>query len=449
MISGLIPYPEMKESGVKRIGQVPTHWKVPRLKKWVEVNRIVLAEDTNPEYTFDYVDIGSVETGRLVAEPKRIRFGNAPSRARRVIRPGDTIISTVRTYLKAIWHAESVTNDLIASTGFAVLTPREGTVPKYVSYFCQSEAFTDRVTAESIGMAYPAIAETKLGTLEVTIPPLAEQAAIVGFLDQVEQHIRRYIHAKQKLIALLEEQKHAIVGDVVTGQIDVRTGRPYGTYKKADPGWLECVPRHWNRVRLKTLLRPVDRRSTTGEETLLSLRRDHGVVVYADHFTRPPQGATLVGFKHVKTGQLVVNRLQANNGLVFCSNLNGLVSPDYSVFEKRTSLQMQYLSDLLRTEGYRTRFRQEARGLGTGTAGFLRLYDDAFLRTVVHLPPPAEQHLILQTLESARRKLKALTGNMQRELELMKEFQACLVADVVTGKLDVRDAMGALTEGNG
>ena len=136
----------------------------------------------------------------------------------------DTILSTVRPYLKAVWHAESVRADLIASTGFAVLTPRPEVSAKFVSYSCQSDPFTSRLAAESVGIAYPVIAETRLGTLEISVPSLPEQAAIVRFLDYVDRRIQRYIRAKQKLIALLEEQKQAIIHQAVTGRIDVRTG---------------------------------------------------------------------------------------------------------------------------------------------------------------------------------------------------------------------------------
>ena len=236
MSADLKPYPAMKDSGVPWLGEVPTYWEVRRLKSWLDVNEFVLSEDTDPEYTFEYLDIGSVATGRLTAKPERIRFGNSPSRARRVVRPGDTIVSTVRTYLKAVWHAEHPGDDLVASTGFAVLTPRRGAFPRFVSYFCQSDPFTNRVTAEAVGIAYPAIAETRLGTFEVCIPPYHEQAAIVRFLDHADRRIRRYIRAKQKLIALLEEQKQAIIHQAVTGQIDVRTGKPYQAYKSLRRG---------------------------------------------------------------------------------------------------------------------------------------------------------------------------------------------------------------------
>src|SRR5690606_13110996 len=120
---GLDPNVRLKPSGIEWLGEVPEHWEVKPLKRWVRINARTLSEKTDPDFEFRYVDIGSVKTGRLVKELERIRFEAAPSRARRVLRRGDTIISTVRTYLRAIWYVDEATDDLIASTGFAVLTP--------------------------------------------------------------------------------------------------------------------------------------------------------------------------------------------------------------------------------------------------------------------------------------------------------------------------------------
>src|SRR5690606_38774884 len=195
-----------------------------------------------------YVDIGSVGTGVLTARPQRLRFAAAPSRARRVVRNGDTIVSTVRTYLKAVYFVDAESDDLVCSTGFAVLTPPTSSVPKFVSYVCQSNAFTDWVTAESVGIAYPAIAETRLGAFHVAVPPLPEQAAIVRFLDYADRRIRRYIRAKQKLIKLLEEQKQAIIHRAVTRGLD-----PNVRLKPSGVEWLGDVPEHWEVVPLKFL----------------------------------------------------------------------------------------------------------------------------------------------------------------------------------------------------
>ena len=219
--------------------------------------------------------------------------------------------------------------------------------------------------------------------------------------------------------------------------------KPYPAMKDSGVPWLGDVPEHWERRRLKSILRPIDRRSSTGTETLLSLRRDHGVVVYSDHFSRPAQGATTVGYKIVVKGQLVLNRLQANNGLVFDSPLDGLVSPDYSVFELREQVVMPFLSMLLRTSTYRDHFRRESTGLGTGSAGFLRLYDDRFLETPVPLPTMGEQTTILRFLDHVDRRIRRYIGAKQKLIRLLEEQKKAIIHRAVTRGLPAETAVKA------
>ena len=107
---------------------------------------------------------------------------------------------------------------------------------------------------------------------------------------------------------------------------------------------------------------------------------------------------------------------------------------------------MEYLSVLLRTSTYRMHFRREATGLGTGTAGFLRLYDDKLLETIVFLPPEQEQSLILNSMTIHTIKVGRLVNQLQQQIELLDEYRTRLIADVVTGKLDVRDAAAIIPE---
>ena len=219
---GLDPDVRLKPSSIEWLGDVPVHWEVRRLKHWVGINETVLPETTNPDFEFRYLEIGAVGTGVLIDKPSTIRFADAPSRARRIVRSGDTIISTVRTYLKAVWFAEDVNDDLICSTGFAVLTPRQETAPKFVSYLAQSNAFTDRVTAESVGIAYPAIAESRLSSFHVCVPPLPEQVAIVKYLDKATADVDAAIARARRHVELLREYRTRLIADVVTGKLDVR-----------------------------------------------------------------------------------------------------------------------------------------------------------------------------------------------------------------------------------
>jgi type I restriction enzyme S subunit len=224
---GLDTVVALKASGIEWLGEVPEHWEVKPLKRWVRLNARTLGQKTNPDFEFRYVDIGSVQTGRLVKELERIRFEAAPSRARRVLRQGDTIISTVRTYLKAIWYVGEDADDLIASTGFAVLTPGKNVEPEYLGYVIQSSAFVNRVAANSVGIAYPAIAETVLGRFPVALPPtVEEQQAIVAYIKAESKPLDDAITRTEEEIKLIREYRDRLIADVVTGQVDVRSWQP-------------------------------------------------------------------------------------------------------------------------------------------------------------------------------------------------------------------------------
>ncbi len=445
MFAGLKGYPEMKNSGVESLGEVPAHWKVLRLKAWLDVNQLVLPEDTDPDYTFDYVDIGSVATGQLSARPQRIRFGDSPSRARRVVRPGDTLVSTVRTYLKAVWHVEHSRADLIASTGFAVFTPRHGTIPKFMSYFFQSEPFTGRVTAESVGIAYPAIAETRLGTLEVCVPPLSEQAAIVRFLDHADRRIWHYIRAKQELIALLEEQKQALIHEAVTGRIDVRTGRPYPAYKESGVEWLGAVPAHWDVWRSKRAFRPRTELARPGD-TQLSATQAYGVIVQADYEEKIGRKITKImrhldQRRHVEIDDFVISMRSFQGGLERAWT-SGCIRSSYIVLHAATKLIVGYFRYLFKSAGYI--------GALQSTANFIRdgqdLNFENFCRVDVPFPPIDEQQHIEQAVDRGTNHIAASIERSRRQIGSLREYRARLIADVVTGKLDVRKAAAGLAE---
>jgi type I restriction enzyme S subunit len=275
--------------------------------------------------------------------------------------------------------------------------------------------------------------------VDLPLPPLVEQAAIGRFLNHATRRIDRFIRAKRKLIALLNEQKQAIVQCAVTQGID-----PNVRHVDSGVEWLGRVPAHWVVRRIKYLLREVDVRSATGDEMLLSMRMHHGIVPFAEHFARPPQAASLAGFKIVRPGQLVINRMQAGNGVIFPSNLHGLVSPDYAVFDPICDLDVAFLGELFRCRKVRGKFRAESKGLGTGTSGFLRLYNDRLGAIPIALPPRVEQNAILHGLAGRLEGLNAALDRTEREIALIREYRARLIADVVTGQLDVRAAAASL-----
>ena len=452
------PYAAYKDSGVEWLGKVPAHWEILRLKAWLDVNQMVLPEDTDPDYTFDYVDIGSVETGRLSGRPERSRFGDSPSRARRVVRPGDTIVSTVRTYLKAVWHAEHSRADLIASTGFAVLTPRRGTFPKFGSYFFQSDPFTDRVTAESVGIAYPAIAETRLGTLKVCVPPLSEQTAIVCFLDHADRRIQRYIRAKRKLIALLEEQKQAIIHQAVTGQIDVRTGEPYSAYKPSGVEWLGDVPDRWDVVPLRRVtLGCCDGPFGSGlksshytEKGVRVVRLQnigHGEFKDSDVAFISPEHYSSLGDHSVEAGDVLIAGLGDRNhpsGRA-CVAPAGIIPAMVKADCFRFRLNQEQIQPRFAALQLTATAPVASAVLSTG-ATRQRTNLQATSGRAVGVPSVPEQHSIVEYLTAPVCDISRIRVAVQQEIDLLRDYRARLITDTVTGKLDVRTAAAQLAD---
>ncbi len=220
---GLDPSGPLKPSGDPWLGDIPQHWEVRPIKRWAKINARTLGQSTEPDYKLRYIDIGSVATGRLVRGPESMYFRTAPSRARRILIAGDTIVSTVRTYLKAVWFVGYEAENLIASTGFAVFSPNPELEPEYLHYVLQDANFVDQVSANSIGIAYPAIAETVLARFRIAIPPtLAEQRDLILVIKSQTEPLVTTISRLERELWLLNEYRTRLVADVVTGKFDVR-----------------------------------------------------------------------------------------------------------------------------------------------------------------------------------------------------------------------------------
>ena len=201
----------------------------------------------------------------MVEEPQSLTFENSPSRARRILRPGDTIVSTVRTYLRAVMRVPDNTTDLIGSTGFAVLTAQPQLDSRFLSWFSQSDPFIEEVVARSVGVSYPAISPSDLARLPVPAPDPSTQRAIADFLDAETARIDALIAKKRHMFRLLEERDRGMIDDCFvprSGEAMVRlarlafvqTGvtlhegralegdavtRPYLRVANVQPGWLD------------------------------------------------------------------------------------------------------------------------------------------------------------------------------------------------------------------
>lgn len=209
-------YPEYKDSGVAWPRIIPEPWKVARLMWAASCNDDTLPEETPADYSIEYVDIGSVSLDFGIERTEALAFRDAPSRARRRVRDGDVIVSTVRTYLKAIAPIVAPSENLIVSTGFAVVRPQSALNPGFTKFVVQAGGFVDEVISRSTGVSYPAINASELMRIEIPVPSLEEQTAIATFLDRETSKIDALIAEQERLIALLAEKRQATISHAVT-----------------------------------------------------------------------------------------------------------------------------------------------------------------------------------------------------------------------------------------
>ena len=220
-----------------------------RLKYVATINDETLPDTTAPDYELRYVDIGNVTSAGEVRGSEVYTFAAAPSRARRKVQHGDVVVSTVRTYLQAIAPIENPPENLIVSTGFAVVRPQPDVLaPGFCKYLLREGAFLAEVERRSAGVSYPAINASDLGDIFVRVPPLPEQLAAARFLDAEMDRLDRLAAARQRQLKLLAAKRRALIAQAVTQGLDAQVPR-----RASGVPWLGEVPAHWEVVRMKFL----------------------------------------------------------------------------------------------------------------------------------------------------------------------------------------------------
>lgn len=220
-----------------------------RLKDIADINARALSEQTRPDYNFTYIDIGSVDSDGNIATGEQINFGEAPSRARRIVTCNDIIVSTVRTYLKAIaFIDDKYSKNTIASTGFAVLTPHKQACPKFIYYAIRNDNVIDEITKRSIGVSYPAISTSELSTIEIDIPSLEVQQRVVSYLDAKTAKIDQAIELLKKKRDAYTRLKSSVINRAVTRGLN-----PNVKLKDSGVDWIGMIPDGWDVKRFKEI----------------------------------------------------------------------------------------------------------------------------------------------------------------------------------------------------
>ncbi len=338
--------------------------------------------------------------------------------------------------------------DGIMSSAYVRLIPRSAVDIRF--FFQQYFDLYHRGIYNQLGAGVRStLGPSDLLDLSVVLPPLPEQAAIIRFIDHVDRRIRRYIRAKQKLIKLLEEQKQAIIHRAVTRGLD-----PHGRLKPSGVGWLGDVPEHWEVRRLKALVTE-SVAGPYGSSLTKSMYTSAGYRVYGQQQVIPNDFSTgdyyisAEKYEEMKRyrvfpGDVLVSVMGTVGRVAVVPELvePGIINP--RLVRHRPNFKMvrpQYLQLAMQSPPARAQMNEAAKG--TTMDGLNRqILGGVLLGT----PPLIEQDAILSSVNSDTEQLKKATNAASWNVTLLREYRTRLTADVVTGKLDVREAAARLPD---
>ena len=426
------PYPSYHCSDAQWLGGVPAHWEVRRLRTVAEM-RVSNVDKHTKEEEFpvrlcNYVDV--YKNDRIT---EAMPFMNATASLDEIERfrlePGDVLI----TKDSEVWDDIGVpslvvesADDLLSGYHLALLRPFNEVLGAYLALTLQSRIVAYQFHVRANGVTRYGLTHTGIQSVQIPLPPLPEQHAIVRYLDYVDRRVRRYVSAKRKLIALLEEEKQVIVNQAVTRGLD-----PNVRLKPSGVEWLGDVPDHWEIRRLRSLANI----GTGGRDTIN--REDDGKYPF---FVRSQSvekintwsfdgEAVLTAGDGVGVGKVfhhIIGKFDYHQRVYKFSNFRHLVGKYF----------FHYFRSTLRNEVFQ--------GTAKSTVDSLRL--PMLQNFPVALPPLPEQHAIVENLEDATVAVDAAIARARRQIDLMQEYRTRLIADMVTGKLDVREAAAHLPD---
>ena len=447
----LEPYPLYKHSGVHWLDRVPEHWEVIRLGQWGTFSK---GRGGNRE--------DEVSTGIPC-----VRYGDMYTTHQYFIRRSRSFISrmiakdyTPIKYGDVLFAASGETIDEIGKSAVSLIQseaycggdvilfrPNREVEARFMGYATDCMSAASQKASMGRGITVIHIYTDQLKQLSLALPPLIEQTAIVRFLDHADCHIQRYIRTKQKLLQLLEEQKQAIIHQTVTGQVNVHTGKADQTYKPSGVEWLGDVPEHWEvamtkrhyAIQLGKMLQNVPNKADDIEVPYLKAQHVQWFNVrITDTSTMWASPSEIEQFGIAPNDLLVCEGGEGGRSGILKWNVDSCIIQN-ALHRVRPSQQsrndfLQYVMSAVATNGWFDALNDKAT-----IAHFTR---EKFGALRIPLPPLYEQTDIVEYLNETTAAIDTTISLTSRQIKLVQEYRTRLIADVVTGKLDVREAAG-------
>jgi type I restriction enzyme, S subunit len=418
------PYPAYKPSGVEWLGDIPEGWEAIRLKLTSDFRN----EKRNPNPSDNYVGLENVVPWIGSYNPSQDQQTEGLSLS---FSEGDLLFGKLRPYLAKSWLADF---GGVCSSEFLVISSKI-LDPKFINYVTLTEDFINQVDGSTYGSKMPRANSEFIGQLKIPIPHRDDATKIAAFLDYETGKIDGLIAKQQRLIALLEEKRQAVISHAVTKGLD-----PTAPLRPSGIDWLGDVPAHWEVSKLGWLCE-VARGSgyqnivmnIEGRQSVKMLRiGDMHEVIPVDIV----KNREVVRYT-VREGDILVAGTGATAGIsmLIDADTHGLIHSYNSIRIRIRDAKIlsKFLSYFLRSDFVASLFEVSFSGSAQ------HFIDTKGLRvTALAIPPTGEQIEIVSYLDEANEKFSSLLGKAQSAITLLKERRTALISAAVTGKIDLR-----------
>lgn len=414
-------------TGWEWFGAVPKNWIQLPLCAIARIKSI--ANQKDEDLLSVYLELGVVKFDDI--DEKRTNATSADLSSYQLVEVGDFVLNNQQAWRGSVGVSKFRG---IVSPAYLVFELDKRLDFRFANYLFRDCSMVSQylISSKGVGTIQRNLYWAHLKRAVVYLPLVSEQVAIADFLDGRTMQIDLAVQIKERQIELLKERKQILIQQAVTRGLD-----PDAPMRDSGIEWIGEIPAHWETVRLKYLFKEINERTKTGEETLLSLRMELGLVPHDDVSDKAISNESLVDYKLVRPGQMVMNRMRAAIGIFGVSSRFGLVSPDYAVFDIKERANSSFFLRLFKLPLLGTQFRLGSKGLGTGSSGFMRLYTENFGDIKVAVPPLGEQLEILKFIDSTSERLDNACAVFEQQITKLKEYKATLINSAVTGKIKV------------
>lgn len=412
---------------------VPDDWKGTRLKNISEINTHALSATTDDDHVLRYLEISNVNSHGIISEAaiEELPFIDAPSRAKRIVRSGDTVISSVRPNLQAVAHIDQASDNFIASTGFYVVSPNQNKLhPKYIYYLLLSEDTKQYLEAVAKGVGYPAVDDKDFVTIKLLLPSIAEQRRIAAYLDKTCAAIDGAIKKKQKQLETLDALRKSIIHKAVTRGLD-------DSVKLKDSGveYLGRIPPRWKVDRLKDIINLRNSKTDESSEAedyleLEDIEQGTGKILSTRNTLDVESAVTIF-----KKGDVLFGKLRPYLEKYYLADFDGKCTGEILAFEP-IRIRGQFLLYCIASPWFLGQCNMLAYGAKMPRVN----WPTQLAKINIPLPPNEEQHHIADYLDAKCAEIDSLRKNITDQIAILEQYRKSLIHECVTGKRRITEA---------